>query len=113
MSCWERRRCGEAGVYIFGIERIPLSGDREFWTVRDSVYPDVSAFADEYVRTRQLMIYSNCIQVPLCGTWRGARVAARQQLHCFDESMDFGENRLFNSVGESPASIGGGYKKQD
>ena len=47
-------------LYIFGIERIPLSGDRELWTVRDSVYPDVSAFADEYVRTRQLMIYSNC-----------------------------------------------------
>ena len=36
----------EADLYIFGIERILLSGGREVWTVRDNTYPDAAVFAD-------------------------------------------------------------------
>jgi uncharacterized SAM-binding protein YcdF (DUF218 family) len=76
-------------LYIFGIERIPLSGIRELWTVRDMVYPDVSAFADEYVRIRQLMIYSNCNKFYRRSVIEQARLR-------FEEGVDFGEDRLFN-----------------
>lgn len=76
-------------LYIFGIERLPLSGIRELWTVCDRVYPGVSAFADEYVRIRQLMIYSNC------NKFYRRSVIEKCRLR-FDESMDFGEDRLFN-----------------
>ena len=76
-------------LYIFGIERVLLSGVRELWTVRDKVYPDVSAFADEYIRIRQLMVYSNC------NKFYRKSVIEEQYLR-FDESMSFGEDRMFN-----------------
>lgn len=76
-------------LYIFGIERISLSGVREFWTVRDRLYPDASTFADEYVRIRQLLVYSNC------NKFYRRSVIEQCQLR-FDETMDFGEDRLFN-----------------
>ena len=76
-------------MYIFGIERIPLSGSREYWTVSDRVYPDASAFADEYIRKRKLMIYSNCNKF-----YR--RSVIEQHRLRFDEAVGFGEDRLFN-----------------
>ena len=76
-------------LYIFGIERVLLSGMRELWTVRDKVYPDVSAFADEYIRIRQLMVYSNCNKF-----YR--RSVLEEQYLRFDEGMSFGEDRMFN-----------------
>ena len=76
-------------LYIFGIERVLLSGMRELWTVRDKVYPDVSAFADEYIRIRQLMVYSNCNKF-----YR--RSVIEEQYLRFDEGMSFGEDRMFN-----------------
>ena len=76
-------------LYIFGIERVLLSGVRELWTVRDKVYPDVSAFADEYIRIRQLMVYSNCNKF-----YR--RSVIEEQYLRFDEGMSFGEDRMFN-----------------
>ncbi|MER2024888.1 MAG: glycosyltransferase [Eubacteriales bacterium] len=76
-------------LYIFGIERVLLSGMRELWTVRDKVYPDVSAFADEYIRIRQLMVYSNC------NKFYRRSVLEEQHLR-FDEGMSFGEDRMFN-----------------
>ena len=76
-------------LYIFGIERIPLSGVRELWTLNDRVYPDVSAFADEYMRIRQLMVYSNCNKF--------SRRSVIEEYHLgFAENMDFGEDRMFN-----------------
>ncbi len=79
----------DTDLYIFGIERLPLSGVRELWTVRDRLYPDASVFADEYVRIRQLMVYSNCNKF-----YRRSVI----EEHClrFDESMSFGEDRMFN-----------------
>lgn len=76
-------------LYIFGIERVPLSGVRELWSLRDRVYPDVSAFADEYVRIRQLMIYSTCNKFYL-------RSVIEEQHLRFDEGIAFGEDRMFN-----------------
>lgn len=76
-------------LYIFGIERFPLSGVRELWTVHDKIYPDASAFADEYVRVRQLLVYSNCNKF-----YRRSVIEAHRLR--FDESMDFGEDRMFN-----------------
>ena len=79
----------ETDLAIFGIERILLTGTSELWTVRDRVYPDASAFADEYIRTRQLMVYSNCNKF-----YRRSVIEALGL--CFDEGVEFGEDRLFN-----------------
>jgi hypothetical protein len=76
-------------LYIFGIERVQFSGLREFWSVHDRVYPDVSAFADEYIRIRQLMFYSSCNKF-----YR--RSILEEQHIRFDEDMAFGEDRMFN-----------------
>jgi glycosyltransferase involved in cell wall biosynthesis len=79
----------DADLYIFGIERFPLSGVPEKWTVSDRVYRDAAAFADEYVRVRQLMIYSNCNKF--------YRRSVIEDLGLrFDENVVFGEDRLFN-----------------
>ena len=74
---------------IFGIERVPLQGASELWTVADAVYPSASAFADTYVRTRRLMVYSNCNKF--------YRKAVIDELGLrFVEGVEFGEDRLFN-----------------
>lgn len=79
----------EADLYIFGIERIPLEGERAAWTVKDQVYPDASSFADDYIRTRKLLIYSNCNKL--------YRRSIIEKLNLrFVEGMEFGEDRLFN-----------------
>ena len=44
----------DAGLYIFGIEWHPLSGIRELWTVGSHIYPDISSFADDYIRVRNI-----------------------------------------------------------
>ena len=79
----------QAGLYILGIERIHLEGNSEFWTVADRCYDSVSDFADAYIRTRQLLIYSNCNKF--------YRRSFIEQAHLrFEEGVDFGEDRLFN-----------------
>ncbi len=76
-------------LYIFGIERTYLSGEKELWSVPDHVFPTVSDFADEYIRTRKLLIYSNCNKF--------YRRSLIEEHHIrFDESLAFGEDRLFN-----------------
>ena len=79
----------DADLYIFGIERIPLSGNPETWAVGDRDYSDVSEFADTYVRTRQLLIYSNC------NKFYRRRLIEDLGLR-FNEGVSFGEDRLFN-----------------
>ena len=79
----------DVDLCIFGIERVPLSGNNEFWTVADASYPNASAFADAYIRTRSLMVYSNCNKF--------YRKAIIDKLGLrFAEGVDFGEDRLFN-----------------
>lgn len=79
----------KAGLVIFGIERIYLGGNSEFWTVRDREYDTVSDFADDYIRTRQLLIYSNCNKFYCRRMIEDARLR-------FEEGVSFGEDRLFN-----------------
>ena len=79
----------DADLYIFGIERILLSGRRELWTVQDKIYSDASVFADTYIRIRQLLIYSNC------NKFYRKDIIERLNLR-FEEGVSFGEDRLFN-----------------
>ena len=74
---------------IFGIERLHIDGNSEFWTVSDAEYPNAPAFADEYIRNRHLLVYSGCNKF--------YRKAIIDELGLrFDETTDFGEDRLFN-----------------
>ena len=79
----------DADLVIFGIERVPLSGKNEFWTVTDRMFENVSDFADTYIRQRNLLIYSNCNKFYRRG------IIDDLKLH-FDEEVHFGEDRLFN-----------------
>ena len=79
----------QAGLYILGIERVPLEGKSEFWTVEDRVYDSACAFADAYIRNRNLLIYSNCNKFYRRSVIEQARLR-------FEEGVDFGEDRLFN-----------------
>lgn len=79
----------DADLYIFGIERIFLDGKSEIWSVEDAEYPTVSAFADDYIRSGKKLIYSNCNKL-----YRKS-IIEKGGLR-FDESMSFGEDRLFN-----------------
>lgn len=79
----------DAALYIFGIERVPLHGVSEFWTVRDHSYESVSDFADEYVRVRRLLVYSNC------NKFYHRSILEKNGIR-FDETVDFGEDRMFN-----------------
>ena len=87
----ESRQLMEQGIdlCIFGIERVPMSGNSEFWTVADAIYPSATAFADAYIRKRHLLVYSNCNKF-----YRKA-IIDEAGLR-FDEEVDFGEDRLFN-----------------
>lgn len=78
-----------AGLYIFGIERMYLTGEKELWNVADHVYPTVSDFADEYIRVRKLLIYSNC------NKFYSKKIIEDNHLR-FDETLSYGEDRLFN-----------------
>ena len=79
----------DADLYIFGIERVFLEGNSEFWTVPDLEFGTASDFADEYIRTRHLLIYSNCNKLYRRSILEGAHIR-------FDESISFGEDRLLN-----------------
>ena len=78
-----------ADLYIFGIERVPLKGNEEYWTVKEGVYETAGAFADQYIRTRQLLVYSNC------NKFYRREIIESNQIR-FEENLEFGEDRLFN-----------------
>ena len=80
---------GDADLFIYGIERISLDGDSQLWAVKDNYFSDSASFADEYIRTRQLMVYSNC------NKFYRKEIIDRFKLR-FDEKLIFGEDRLFN-----------------
>ena len=79
----------DADLYIFGIERIPLEGNNEYWTVQDHYYETASDFADTYIRSRKLLIYSNC------NKFYRRSILNSNDLQ-FREDVSFGEDRLFN-----------------
>lgn len=78
-----------AGLYIFGIEKVSLYGSSELWTVQDRRFSCVYEFADEYVRYRQLLVYS------ICNKFYMRSVIEENELR-FDESVNYGEDRMFN-----------------
>ena len=78
-----------ADLYIFGIERLYLSGEKELWNVSDHEYATVSDFADEYIRARKLLIYSNC------NKFYRRKIIEENHLR-FDETLLYGADRLFN-----------------
>ena len=79
----------DADLYIFGIERVLLDGSRSASTLQDREFWNISDFADEYIRTRAMLIYSNCNKFYKRSVIEGRGIR-------FDESFFFGEDRLFN-----------------
>ena len=74
---------------IFGIRREVPGYPEELWTVEDRVYPSASDFADDYIRKRALLIYSNCNKFYRAGIIREYGIR-------FREDVTFGEDRFFN-----------------
>ena len=79
----------DVDLYLFGIERVHLTGNSEFWMLQDRIYPAVCDFADAYIRQRHLLIYSNCNKF-----YR--RSLIEEGSLRFDPGLSFGEDRLFN-----------------
>ena len=79
----------DADLYIFGIEWIPLLGEREYWTVTDRYFETASDFADEYIRARKMLVYSNC------NKFYRRSIIEDYQIR-FREGLAFGEDRLLN-----------------
>ncbi len=75
--------------YIFSMEHHLKNGETAYWTVEDHFYPDVSSFADDYIRRRKLLIYSTCNKLYKRQLIIGHNIR-------YDESCTFGEDRLFN-----------------
>ena len=80
---------GDADLYIFSIDRICIDGHSEPLIVADRTYPDASAFADEYVRTHKLLLYS-------AGNKFYRRSIIERLGLQFQQGLQFGEDRLFN-----------------
>jgi|GEM_PF-349702 len=79
----------KADLYIFGIERVPIKGENESWVVEDREYTNNMEFADEYIISRRLMVYSNC------NKFYKKSIIDKANLR-FEEELGFGEDRLFN-----------------
>ena len=76
-------------LYIFSFERVEETGMVMPLMVRDRVYDTVSDFADEYIRSRHLLVYSACNKF-----YR--RSILNENGIRFRDGMPFGEDRLFN-----------------
>lgn len=78
-----------AGLTIFGIEDTSLSGEGESPAVWSRVYHRVSAFADDVIRKGALAFDSGCSHFYQRHLIEAAGLR-------FDETVAFGEDRLFN-----------------
>lgn len=79
----------KTALYIFGFDRVERSGAVTPFMLSDRVYEKVSYFADEYIRTRHLLVYSACNKF-----YR--RSILEENGIRFRIGMPFGEDRLFN-----------------
>ncbi len=79
----------ETDLYIFGIVRERLDSSKEICSVKDRLYDTVSDFADDYIRKRKMLIYSNC------NKFYRNELIQKKGLR-FEENVSFGEDRLFN-----------------
>lgn len=79
-----------ADLYIFSFENVDcLTESVEPSTVDDRIYGSSSDFADEYIRTRHLLVYS------ACNKFYKKALLDRHGIR-FREGLEFGEDRLFN-----------------
>lgn len=79
-------------LVIFSFERVELMGPDELVAplmVSDRQYNTVSDFADAYVRTRHLLVYS------ACNKFYKREIIEKNGIR-FMEGLSFGEDRLFN-----------------
>ena len=76
-------------MIIFGFERCFLDGRSEISAVANRFFSDPSSFADEYIRTRVMLIYS------ACNKFYNKKIIDDFHIR-FDTDMSFGEDRLFN-----------------
>ncbi|WP_044913409.1 glycosyltransferase family 2 protein [Butyrivibrio sp. WCE2006] len=79
----------EPDLIIFGFERCFLNGDSRLSTVEDHFYPDISSFADEYIRKRIMLIYS------ACNKFYNKKIIDKYHIR-FETGLKFGEDRIFN-----------------
>ena len=82
----------ETDLYIFSFERVDILPDEELVSpllLSDRVYETASDFADDYVRTRHLLVYSACNKL-----YRKS-ILDRYGIR-FRDGLEFGEDRLFN-----------------
>ena len=75
-------------LFIFSIKRYE-DGKIEYWKLNNKEYNSNSEFADEYIKNRNLLIYSNWNKFYKLSIIRDNDIK-------FDKSMEFGEDRLFN-----------------
>lgn len=66
-----------------------MTYDHELWKLADRDYYSVSDFADDYIRKRKMLVYSNC------NKYYSNRIIKEAQIR-FEEGISFGEDRLFN-----------------
>ena len=81
-----------ADLIVFSFERVELMGSEELVAplmVADRTYSSVSDFADEYIRTRHLLVYS------ACNKFYRKKLLDKNSIR-FREGLSFGEDRLFN-----------------
>ena len=84
----------DADLYLFGFFRVENAGRPGLEEIHpllleDKTYTSVSDFADDFLRGRTLLIYSNC------NKFYRRRIIEEQSIR-FREGMVFGEDRMFN-----------------
>ena len=84
----------DADMYIFGFERVdkawePGSEEISYSRLKSRAYESASEFADEYIRTRALLVYS------ACNKFYKRSIVEDNKIR-FKEGLVFGEDRLFN-----------------
>ncbi len=78
-----------ADMIVFGFERFYMDKRTRIHSLRDHFYPDAAAFADEYIRTRAMLIYS------ACNKFYKRKIIDSCHIR-FETGLVFGEDRLFN-----------------
>lgn len=76
-------------LYIFGFERIFLDGAHTLNVLQDRTFQNVTEFADAYIRSGAMLIYS------VCNKFYRRRIIEDHHLR-FEEGRHYGEDRLFN-----------------
>ena len=79
-------------LYVFSFERVDIMGSEELVAplmVADRIYETASDYADEYIRSRHLLVYS------ACNKFYRKSLLDKHGIR-FRDGMSFGEDRLFN-----------------